>query len=178
MYYTGDGDKGTYTILNSKTRLEKSSPIFGLLGDLDELNSYLGLCSVEAFDFLEIQKDIKDIQHNLFIIQACFAKANVDFPITALNKTEERIKEIALNIEKRESFVLSGGSRLSSTLDIARAIARRAERRAVGIRNSYNKEINPTIFAYLNRLSSLLYVLARLANDLNSMKEEAPNYDK
>jgi len=177
MYYTGDGDKGTSTILNSKTRLEKSSPIFGLLGDLDEFNSYLGLCSVEAFDFLEIQKDIKDIQHNLFIIQAYFAKANVDFPITALNKTEERIKEIALNIEKRESFVLSGGSRLSATLDIARAIARRAERRAVGIRNSYKQEINSAIFAYLNRLSSLLYVLARLANDLHSIKEESPNYD-
>lgn len=176
MYYTGAGDSGTSTIFNSRERISKGSSIFALLGSLDELNSWLGLCAVESSDFIEIKRIIKTAQNNLFTIQAYFAQANVNFKETVLDNVEEEIKNISLKIKVRKGFVLSGGSRLSAFLDVARSIARRAERCAVRLSHKPQQKINPLVFAYLNRLSSLLYVLARLANDLSGVEEDSPTY--
>lgn len=178
MYYTGAGDNGTSTIFNSKERLSKSSAIFELLGSLDELNSWLGLCVVEAAYFPEIKDILRDTQHSLFTVQAYFAQANIDFSVSILNRIEEEIKNLSLKIKERKSFILSGGCRLSALLDITRSIARRVERCAVRLSDKQPQKINPTVLAYLNRLSSLFYVLARLANDLSEVDEESPVYYK
>ena len=75
-----------------------------------------------------------------------------------------------------KSFVLSGGSNLSALFDVARTLARKTERRVIELQNITKRELNSLVLAYLNRLSSLLYVLARFANELVQQGEEAPKY--
>lgn len=176
MYYTGKGDQGTSKLFNSKNRISKDDLIFEVLGALDELNSWLGYCVVEAREQIEIIKIIGKTQNNLFICQAHFAQAEVLVPHDLLSQTELEINKISQMIKPRNSFVISGGSRLSASLDIARTLARKIERRAVSLKTRSDLKLNNLIFSYLNRLSSLLYVLARLANDLYNISEKSPDY--
>ncbi|MCF7795258.1 cob(I)yrinic acid a,c-diamide adenosyltransferase [Patescibacteria group bacterium] len=176
MYYTGKGDKGTTKLFNSKDRVDKGEQIFEVLGSLDELNSWLGLSSVEAKDDTEILELIKKIQNDLFTCQAHFARSDVKIPEDFVSSLEEKIAKISEKIKPRDSFVLSGGSRLSANLDIARTLVRRAERQALKLSDEDKRQVNEIIFVYLNRLSSLLYVLARLANDIYEAKESKPQY--
>ncbi|MFP4514805.1 MAG: cob(I)yrinic acid a,c-diamide adenosyltransferase [Parcubacteria group bacterium] len=177
MYYTGKGDKGTSKLFNSKDRLNKAEQIFEVLGSLDELNSWLGLSSVEAKDNPEILETIKKTQNDLFTCQAHFARSDVKIPEDFVSSLEEKIAKISEKIKPRNSFVLSGGSKLSANLDIARTLARRVERQALKLSDEDKKEVNEIVFVYLNRLSSLFYVLARLANDIYEAKETAPQYN-
>lgn len=176
MYYTGKGDKGTTKLFNSSERISKGDDVFEVLGSLDELNSWLGYCAVESKNWDDINKIIIDTQQTLFICQAYFAESDVQVPDNILVKVEKIIKEIGENIKPRDSFVLSGGSKLSALLDISRTIARKIERRAVKLSNDKLKNNHELILAYLNRLSSLLYVLARQANDRYQVNEEKPSY--
>jgi cob(I)alamin adenosyltransferase len=177
MYYTGKGDKGTTKLFNSKDRIDKGEQIFEVLGSLDELNSWLGLTSIEAKDDLEVLEIIRKTQNDLFTCQAHFARSDVKIPNDFVSKLEEKIAEISDRIKPRTSFVLSGGSKLSANLDVGRTLARRAERQALKLNSEDKKELDEIIFIYLNRLSSLLYVLARLANDIYEAKESAPEYN-
>ncbi len=176
MYYTGKGDKGTSKLFKSKDRIDKGEQIFEVLGTLDELNSWLGLVSMEAGQNQNILDIIRETQNNLFTCQAHFAQADVNIPKDLVNKLEEDIKNISKNIKERNEFVLSGGSKLSASLDVARTLARRAERQALKLDIEAKKEVNKLIFVYLNRLSSLMYVLARLANDIYKQQEKSPRY--
>jgi len=174
MYYTGKGDKGTSKLFQAKSRLLKSDLVFEVLGSLDELNSWLGLCAAEAEEYIEIKKIIEYIQNDLFICQAYFAQANTLIPDNFLSRLEEKIDRISPQLKERKNFVLSGGSRLSSLLDVARTLARKAERRVVDLNEK--QKVKGLVLAYLNRLSSLLYVLARWSNDLQGKEEQAPKY--
>lgn len=176
MYYTGKGDQGTSKLFNSKDRIVKSDLVFEVLGSLDELNSWLGLCAVEAKEELEIYQIIRKLQNDLFICQAHFAQSEVVIPSDLLSWTEQTINNIAQKIKPRQSFVLSGGCRLSALLDVGRTLARKSERRAVELGQDSSLDLKPIMFSYLNRLSSLLYVLARWANDLSEEVEQAPDY--
>jgi cob(I)alamin adenosyltransferase len=176
MYYTGRGDKGTTKLFNSKDRVDKGEQIFEVLGSLDELNSWLGLTSIEAKEDLKILEIIRNTQNNLFSCQAHFARSEVKIPNDFVSSLEKKIAEISDKIKPRTSFILSGGSKLSASLDVGRTLARRVERQALKLNNEDKKEVNEIIFVYLNRLSSLLYVLARLANDIYEAKENAPEY--
>jgi len=177
MYYTGKGDKGTTKLFNSKDRVDKGEQIFEVLGSLDELNSWLGLTFVEAEEGLEILEIIRKTQNDLFTCQAHFARSEVKIPKDFVSSLEEKIAQISNKIKPRASFVLSGGSKLSASLDVARTLARRAERQALKLSDEDKKEVVETVFIYLNRLSSLLYVLARLANDIYEAKESVPKYN-
>ena len=178
MYFTGKGDKGTSSLYNLSERISKADEIFEVLGSLDELNSYLGLASIEALEIGFVYNIIKKTQQNLFIVQAYFAKSNIEIPENILQETEDIIEDISKKIKLRNSFVLSGGSRLSALLDVSRTLARKTERRAVSLNDRYRNNLDEKVFAYLNRLSSLLYVLARFANDYNDLEEDKPNYNK
>ncbi len=193
MLYTRKGDDGKTKTFNCDQRMSKSSTIAEALGALDEINSFLGLCKIEAekqklflVDNTEVKKIIHQVQKNLFIIQAEVAGSKISI-------TEEKIKEIEIiidyiekNLPPIKSFFISGGSYLASLFDIARTIARKAERRVVKITeppfiysliNSKRKVfIASDTLAYLNRLSSLLYALARLSNHKFGINEESPDY--
>lgn len=193
MLYTRKGDNGTTGLFSTKggpasgwgcdQRISKSSAIAEALGSLDEINSFMGICKVKSekenlilADGTHFSKMIHEVQKNLFIIQAEIAGSKMSI-------TDEKVKEIEIIIDwiERElppitTFFISGGSEMATLFDIARTIARRAERRVIGVADEGKIEISDFTKAYLNRLSSLLYALARLTNFKLGITEEGPDY--
>jgi len=190
MLYTKKGDNGT-TCLPSRQaktfrcdqRISKSSIIAEALGALDEINSFLGLCKVksqkEKFftgNYTTWGEVINNIQKNLFIIQAEIAGASMSIPEEKIIELENIVDAIEKELPPIKTFFISGGTELASLFDIARTIARRAERRVVNVSLEGKTSINKNTLAFLNRLSSLLYAFARLANYKAGIVEEGPDY--
>ena len=183
MLYTRKGDDGTTKTFGCDQRISKSSAIAEALGSLDEINSFLGICKVKSeeakltlSDGTPFAKMVHEVQKNLFIVQAEVAGSKMSI-------TENKIKEIEIVIDYIEkelppikSFFISGGTEIATYFDIARTIARRAERRVIGVADEGKIEVSLFTRAYLNRLSSFLYALARLSNHKFGVDEESPDY--
>ena len=181
--YTGKGDRGTTKFFGcDQKRVSKSSAVAEALGDLDELNSFLGVVKVykKALSFKvsgsSLSKILEEIKENLFIICAHVAGADKNIVEKKVKKMEELIAECEKELPEIKTFTIAGGTELSALLDFARALARRAERRVVAT-NDEMRTISPEILKYLNRLSSTLFALARLTNLRSGIKESAPSYD-
>ena len=172
--FTGKGDNGTTYKFDSKDRFSKASAIVEALGTVDELNSYLGLVKVKVTE--EYAYQLEEIQENLFIVQAELAGAPKNIDPKKVEKMSEKINEIEKILPPINSFFLAGGSEISAMFDVARTIARRAERRVVSVLDEGAFKVSAGTLAYLNRLSSMLYVLARLFNHKFDIKERPPNY--
>lgn len=168
MFYTRSGDKGQTNIFGCQKKFSKSSPKIEALGALDELNSLLGLCKVKSGKL--ISKILEETQNDLFIIQGEVAGCGKIINHARIKEVEKNIDKIEKKLPKIKNFIIVGGTELSALLDYARAVARRAERRCVAAK----KDISPASFIYLNRLSSLLFALARYAN--KDIKEKNPRY--
>jgi cob(I)alamin adenosyltransferase len=168
--YTRAGDGGQSTLFGKK--LPKTAIEFEAFGALDELNAFLGFCKIACS--AKVKTILEKIQRELFILGSDLA--------TPLNRKTERISEKHIKEMERtidelvqelppiKHFVIPGGSEGSARLQITRAVARRAERRVLMLRAK--RKINPQIAPYLNRLSSLLFVLARYENINSKIKEE------
>ncbi|MFA5001240.1 MAG: cob(I)yrinic acid a,c-diamide adenosyltransferase [Candidatus Paceibacterota bacterium] len=176
MLYTGKGDKGQTKLYHCDQRLSKSSLVAEALGSLDEINSFLGWCKVKAGERSGIGEILEEAQNHLFSIQAELAGAPKKLPRTAVTKVETVIKAIEKELSPIKSFIVSGGTELSVMLDVARTMARRAERQVVAVAESKAVKLSPATLAFLNRLSSLLYALARLANHRAGIGEKKPSY--
>lgn len=181
--FTGKGDGGTSKLFDSPQgqRVSKSSPIFECLGMLDELNTLVGWCKVEAKDeFLVFERRLKlilhDVQDHLFTIQAEVAGAEKSIPLTSVEHLGQFINNIEAEMPPIKSFLVPGATELSARLDIARAVARRAERRLVTLHESGERQISESSRAYANRLSSLLYALTRYVNHRAGVAENPPQY--
>jgi cob(I)alamin adenosyltransferase len=181
--FTRKGDDGKTSRFGCDQRFSKSSAIAEALGSLDEINSYLGFIKIASKkENLKTQNNesffdiVSEIQQNLFIIQAKVAGADKNISDEKILQTEKIIEKIEKELPPIKSFFVSGGTELSSLFDFARTIARRAERRVVAVNDEGKIEIDKNTMIYLNRLSSLLYALARLSNHLSGIKEESPNY--
>lgn len=176
--YTKTGDKGE-TSLYGGDRVAKNSQRIITIGELDELNASIGLAIAQiSHDVLEdIELILEKIQSTLFVMGSDIAT-----PITAhgnLKKVKIMSKDIEyleVKIDKYDEllpkmthFILPGGSVVSSHLHLSRAICRRAERSLVQLLSSEN--INPLTLKYLNRLSDLLFVLARFCNKSLNYRE-------
>lgn len=171
MLYTGKGDDGTTQFFGCDQRFSKSSAIAEALGALDELNSFLGVCKNLAF------KDIlAEAQQDLFVIQAETAGADKHIGDDRTGWLETKIAAINEELPPIQSFIVPGGTEAAAQLDFARTISRRAERRIVAVREEGIVKISDATLKYLNRLSSLLYALARLANVKAGIEEEKPHY--
>lgn len=182
MLYTGKGDDGTTKFFGvDKQRVSKSSPVAEALGNLDELNSLLGLVKVKSFEAdLKILDQsfgniVEGIQENLFTISANIAGADKSITEEKVKEVEEIIAECEKELPPIKTFSIAGGTELSALFDFARTLARRAERRVVVVNEDVNP-IAPEILKYLNRLSSILFALARLTNHRSGIKEGAPRY--
>lgn len=182
-FFTGKGDGGSSKLFDSPKgiRVTKSAPIFECLGQLDELNSLVGWCKAACpDDFMVQQQKVKlilhDVQNFLFTIQAEVAGAPKSVPLSSVEQLGVLIKGIEDSLPPVTSFLVPGATELSARLDIARAVARRAERRLVTLQESGEREVSASSRAYANRLSSLLYALTRLANRDAGASEEAPAY--
>ncbi len=183
MLYTRKGDTGTTKTFGCDQRISKSSAIAEALGSLDEINSFLGLCKVKSEQDIKYKIEdrkfgevVHDIQQTLFIIQAHVAGADKKVPEEKVVAVESLIDTIEKILPPIKTFFISGGTELAAMFDVARTIARQAERRVVAVSEEGDRKIDPETLKYLNRLSSILYALARLSNHLNGVTEEAPKY--
>jgi len=191
MLYTRKGDGGTTKTFGCDQRVSKSSVIAEALGTLDEINSFLGLLKVKAtgvyFSFpanptgiskktISVRDTIDRIQQDLFIIQAGIAGAEKAVTIDKVKWLEEIVDGIEKNLEPIKTFFVPGGTELSALSDVARTIARRAERRVIAVVDEGKITVNKENLAYLNRLSSVLYAFVRNFNKTAFVKEETPKY--
>ncbi len=175
--YTRSGDKGQTSLFGGK-RVAKSDLRVTAYGDVDELNSMLGAVAAAETDGSNAQL-LLEIQGDLFSIGGRLASPDPEKVSGALRKAAiegERIKAIETAIDEAESelpelrqFVLPGGTTQSAMLHQARSVCRRAERSVVAL--SQQETVPPLILAYLNRLSDLLFVMARLANYRASVED-------
>ncbi len=159
--YTRTGDAGT-TGLGDGSRIDKSSPRVAAMGDVDELNSHLGVLACEDLpgDVAEllagIQHDLFDLGGELSIPGATLLKA------TQPARLEQAIDHYNATLSPLKEFILPGGTRAAALTHVARAVCRRAERSVIEL--ARREAVADTSRQYLNRLSDLLFVLARWLN--------------
>jgi cob(I)alamin adenosyltransferase len=163
--YTKTGDEGK-TSLFDNSRVWKSDERIMSYGAVDELNSALGVLNSLDLE-LEVKEVVTKIQNDLFVVGSDLA--NPDMSNAKIRTTNEMVAYLEEKIDKFESelagltsFILPGGILTSSILHLSRTISRRAETHLVAL--SRKEEINKILGVYLNRLSDLLFVLARITN--------------
>lgn len=176
--YTRTGDGGE-TSLVSGERVSKASPRVDAYGEVDELNSTIGFARSLLND-MEVDAVLSAVQNDLFTVGGDLATPEgievprvLDSHILRLESESDRF--LAL-LEPLREFILPGGSKAGAALHITRAVARRAERRVVLL--SETEEINDQAIIYLNRLSDLLFILARVVNMREGIGESMTDFSK
>lgn len=176
--YTRTGDDGT-TGLGTGERVPKTDIRVTAYGEVDEANAAIGLAfNAASQDTSETAGDIAALlrrtQHDLFDVGAdlCIPIKPDEDPEMSLRVTEPQVDFLEAEIDRFNarlepltSFVLPGGTPLAAALHLARTITRRAERATVGLLHAQPDTTSPVTARYLNRLSDLLFVLGRVAND-------------
>lgn len=160
--YTKGGDAGFTSLLNN-SRVSKTDDRIELLGTIDELNSHLGLAKVVADEAMK--EEIGLVQRTLMKIMAGIASsASGEYKLDERETLmlEEKIDRMEASFSRAKEFVLYGGSEISARLDLARAVARRAERQFCRVAKYHDVDIQAQ--KYLNRLADYLYICARYAD--------------
>jgi cob(I)alamin adenosyltransferase len=175
--YTGRGDEGM-TDLRTMDRVSKASPRIEAYGTVDELNALVGVVRPTGYD--DIDEQLREIQNHLHIVQADFANPSPDeedpeITDDHVDHLESWIDDYDDELEPLERFILPSGSDPGAKLHHARAVCRRAERRAVTLA-SEEAVVNDAAIVYLNRLSDCLFTLARVLNEREGAPEESPTY--
>lgn len=158
---TRTGDDGT-TGLGDGTRIPKDAPRVAALGDVDELNSAIGLLRTHALPD-DVLADLLTIQHDLFDMGAelCIP-GHTALGEAQIAHLDARLAHYNASLPPLREFVLPGGSAGAAQAHMVRTICRRAERAVVGLART--EPLNPPIRQYLNRLSDLMFVFARYIN--------------
>jgi cob(I)alamin adenosyltransferase len=166
--YTRFGDAG-YTRDAASRKVPKDSPSVCVLGELDELNAHIGCCVAACGTHLTGVSDaLRPVQEELFMIGAMVSdvpgtsKPGAALAEKALQRMEGQIDQVWAQAGALNSFLVPAGGEAACRLHVARTVCRRAERALV----SWSREADtvPSVLAYLNRLSDLLFALARHAN--------------
>lgn len=173
---TKKGDKGQSSLIGNK-KYDKDSLVFTVLGDTDELNSWIGLVvahldSKTTREHKTIKKELLDVQKKLFTLSAQIAGSDkVKLTANDLKKIESKSKNIQQSLSENwhSKFIYPGGCLEAAYTDLARAVARRVERNIV----AYSKEttLPPLVLQYINRLSDYLYLVRCQLNDLMDIDE-------
>lgn len=171
--YTRAGDGGETSLVNGQ-RVSKASSRVQAYGEVDELNSLLGVVRSECSD-QQVNQILQMIQNELFTVGADLASPNQiqvpRVPMEWVTRLEEILDQLNEQIPPLQEFILPGGCKVASLLHLARTVARRAERAIVVL--SRDEQINPCVLPYINRLSDLLFVMARVVNKRSDMVEES-----
>ena len=175
--YTRTGDKGT-TGLVGGTRIKKSDPRIHLYGEVDELNSHIGLgMSLLDQDFdtahlFEIQSSLFDLGSNL----ACEKEKRAQFKLPQI--TEEAIVKLENEMDQMDStllplkhFILPGGHPAAAAFHVCRTVCRRIERQMVDFEDEHTGEIPEKALTYINRLSDYFFILSRYINSTKQIAE-------
>jgi cob(I)alamin adenosyltransferase len=164
--YTRGGDRGE-TSLGDGSRVSKLDPRIGAFGTVDELNSLLGVV-LAAGPPEKLRTVLERIQNELFDVGADISvpygvgDGRLRVEQASIDELERLCDRFNAELPELRSFVLPGGEELAARLHVARAVCRRAERDALAA--AQELELNPLVLVYLNRLSDLLFILARSAN--------------
>jgi len=166
---TKTGDKGE-TYLAAGVRVKKDHVRVELIGTVDELNSAIGMVLAQTGVSTEIDDVLTGVQQQLFNLGAelCQPKKTL-FQVRDADKLEVIIHELNAQLAELEEFVLPGGHRAAALCHVARTVCRRTERRMVSLANQ--EAVNPDSMKYINRLSDLLFVVARTINKDNAVSE-------
>ena len=166
--YTGVGDRGN-TALFDGTTVSKTDPRVGAYGDVDELNAAIGLAHASGLS-RELSEIAVSIQRDLFAVGALLAdpRSRIADRVTKVTIDAKDVERLELWIDRLDeslpalkNFILPGGSQAGAILHHARTVCRRAERRIVALGVT---SVDPNLVCYVNRLSDLLFVMARSAN--------------
>lgn len=174
--YTRTGDDGTTGLIGGR-RVSKDSPRVEACGSMDELNALLGTARSHRLPET-MDRMLERLQRDLFSIGTELASPEgAERPRRHIREADVRALEEAIDsfeagLQPLTRFILPGGSSAGASLHLARAVARRAERRCVALSRLEN--VHPLIISYLNRLSDLCFVLARYVNQLQSAPESFP----
>lgn len=176
--YTKTGDQGQTSLVGG-ARVSKADLRVDAYGDVDELNSVIGLARARVNDDA-VDEVLGLIQNDLFTLGADLASpSGIEVPRIGesfTGKLEEFADIFLAELEPLKEFILPGGSEAGALLHLARTVARRAERRAVAL--SEAEELNPETIVYLNRLSDLLFILARVVNHRGGVPEKMTDFSK
>jgi cob(I)alamin adenosyltransferase len=165
--YTRTGDTGDTSLFDG-TRVRKSEPRVEAYGDVDELNACLGLARASGADH-EIADELVRLQRDLFALGAQLADPGEKIAARVIKaalgdddvaRLEQLIDRYEAELPALRRFILAGGSPAGAALHVARAVCRRAERRMVALEPA----VDAVLVRYVNRLSDLLFVLARAVN--------------
>jgi cob(I)alamin adenosyltransferase len=165
--YTRTGDAGE-TALFDNSRVSKADPRVDAYGEVDELNAWLGAVLAAGLD-ADIDDSLTRIQRDLFAVGARLAdpSARIADRVTKAFITDDDVERLEQSIDRHEQelppltrFILAGGAPAGADLHLARTVCRRAERRIVAL----VPPADPLVVRYMNRLSDLLFVLARVVN--------------
>ena len=172
--YTKTGDRGETSLFGGK-RVPKDSLRIESYGTVDELNSILGIC--RSFNTVkEVDGILNQIQNDLFILgsdlatPASSSTKNPRIQASDIERLEKHIDAIEPIVEPLKQFILPGGSRTAAFLHFARTVCRRAERLIVRLQRE-DTAVDNNIIVYLNRLSDLLFMIARWVNALSNTPE-------
>ncbi|MBI2577249.1 MAG: cob(I)yrinic acid a,c-diamide adenosyltransferase [Candidatus Wildermuthbacteria bacterium] len=182
FFYTGKGDRGESNIGGKK--IPKDSIEIEAVGALDEINSLLGLAKNQKFPDKTFKDILQQAQENLFNVQAhvgCYMIGGdpPDFPEEKVRKVEQLIDRFEKEVQPKRGFIVSGETAEAAWLDYARTVARRAEIALIKLNKKMQAEgkiLEPNTLAYMNRLSSLLYAMARLLAKKHGKEEQHPSY--
>ena len=180
--YTKSGDKGKTSLVGGK-RVSKSDISLALYGELDELNSWIGvvLSEIEGKEYINNQVLLlKKVQLSLFSLGsnfACEPEKRKTFKLPQLVEEdvlniEDEINEMDRDLTELKNFILPGGSKLSSFLHVSRTICRRVERTLITYSEKNNNILPDFSNEFINRLSDYLFVFARWANFKEKREEE------
>jgi cob(I)alamin adenosyltransferase len=176
--YTRTGDSGQTSLVGG-ARISKSSARVDAYGEVDELNSVIGIARARSID-PQIDEVLGVIQNDLFTLGADLASpSDVSVPRieeSFITKLEQFADQFLSELEPLKEFILPGGIDAGATLHLARTVARRAERRVVAL--SEAEQLNPETIVYLNRLSDLLFILARVINHRSGVPEKMTDFSK
>ncbi len=170
--YTRAGDGG-HTRLASGQKVSKASGRVEAYGGVDELNAVIGLARLHTQESVDLDPILARVQNDLFDLGADLATpppragrpAALRIVAAQVERLEREIDALNENLSPLTSFVLPGGSPASAALHLARTVCRRAERGAVAFAKADGAATHAQALRYLNRLSDLLFVAARFAND-------------
>ncbi len=170
--YTRTGDAGE-TGLFDGTRVLKSDARVATYGDVDELNAWLGLARSMLSHEAELAEMLVQIQRDLFALGARLADpshriaervSKIEIGAADIVRLERWIDMLDSMLPPLRRFILAGGSNAGATLHVARTVCRRAERAMVALRSAGEEQVEAALIIYVNRLSDLLFVMARVAN--------------
>ena len=175
--YTRTGDDGS-TGMADGSRVSKADNLFSVMGDIDELNSHIGLvrAQLQHNKGQSIEKEFSQalviIQHLLFNIGGELAMPEYEgVNATHITWLEQQIDAMNMTLPPLKDFILPTGSVLVSQLHVARTVCRRAERQAVLLQQERPQAIRSTAVSFINRLSDWLFVAARFCTDPNKVSE-------